>query len=377
MPFLPLYKLPIEGFAIMKKQSLLLTAAALLPALGASPAALADGPRNYLYIVGSTTVAPFSEEVAKHVPKNAKLKTPIWESNGTNGGFTLFCEGVGMEYADIINASRPIKPSEFTACQNNGAGELLEVKIGYDGIVVAKDKKARPMDLTRKELYLALSKQVPDPACKQQPSCDALVPNPYKTWKQINPALPDTKIEVFGPPVSSGTAEVFADAVIEVGCDSYPALAAKRAKNLKEYNRICRNLREDGAYTEETSENIAGQLETHPDAIGIINFVRLRENESKLQASKLDGVSPSYDTIAQQTYPISRPLYFYAKKAHVTRIPGFAAYLAEFTNEKAVGPKGYLVTKGLVAMQPLEQKTFAADVKSLKTITTASAQHPL
>ena len=359
----------------MKTKPILLAAA--LPALLATGAALADGPRNYLYIVGSTTVAPFAEDVAKHIAKSAKLKPPLLESNGTNGGFTLFCEGVGMDYADIINASRPIKPSEFATCQNNGAGELLEVKVGYDGIIIVNDKKAKPIELTRKELYLALSKHVPDPACKQQPSCDTLVANPYKTWKQINPALPDVKIEVFGPPVSSGTAEVFAEAVTEVGCDSYPALAAKRAKNLKEYNRICHNLREDGVYFEETSENIPSQLETRPNAVAILNYSRFKENTARLQAAKLDGVLPSYDSIATMTYPVSRPLYFYAKKAHVDRIPGFKAYLAEFTNDKAVGPKGYLLAKGLIAMQPQEQKTFAANAKELKAMTLDAADRKL
>jgi phosphate transport system substrate-binding protein len=271
-----------------------------------------------------------------------------------------------MDFPDIVDASRPIKQSEFATCQNNGAGDLLEVKIGYDGIVIASNKKAKPMELTRKELYLALSKQVPDPACKT--ACDTLVPNPYQTWKQINPALPDLKIEVVGPPVTSGTAEVFAEAVIEAGCDTYPALAAKRAKNLKEYNRICRNLREDGVYEEETSENIASRLEARPEAVGIINFNRLKENNARLQAAKLDGVAPSYETIAAQSYPISRPLFFYAKKSHIDRIPSFKAYLAEFTNEKAVGPKGYLLAKGLIAMPPQEQKAFAADVKALKSM---------
>ncbi len=347
----------------MKKTSILL-AAAILSAQCASAPAWADGARNYLYIVGSTTVQPFSEEVAKHIAKSAKLKPPLMESNGTNGGFTLFCEGTGMDFPDIVNASRPIKQSEYATCQNNGAGELLEVKIGYDGIVIASNKKAPAMDLTRKELYLALSKQVPDPACKQ--ACDTLVANPYKTWKQINPALPDMKIDVVGPPVSSGTMEVFAEAVTEAGCDTYPALAAKRAKNLKEYNRICHNLREDGVYTEETSENIASQLETRQDAIGIINFNRLKENASRLKAAKLDGVAPSYESIAAQTYPISRPLFFYAKKAHVDRVPGFKAYLAEFSSEKTVGLKGYLLAKGLITMSPQEQKMVSADTKALK-----------
>jgi phosphate transport system substrate-binding protein len=337
----------------------LFISAGLLSAL--SIAAHAEG-RNYLYIVGSTTVQPFSEEVAKHIAKSAKLKSPLIEANGTNGGFTLFCESASTESPDIVNASRAIKPSEFATCQNNGVSALLEVKIGYDGIVIAHNKTSAPLELTRKDLYLALAKQVPDPNCKQ--ACDTLVANPYKTWKQVNPTLPDTAIDIVGPPVSSGTMEVFAEAVMEAGCDSYPALAAKRSKNLKEYHRACHNLREDGVYTEETSENIAGQLAIKPDTLGILSFSRLKG----LQTAKLEGVAPNYDSIASQNYSVSRPVYFYAKLAHVDQVPGFKAFLAEFTNDKAVGPKGYLLSKGLIAMPVAEQKRYAADVKALKPI---------
>ncbi|MFM8330652.1 MAG: substrate-binding domain-containing protein [Candidatus Methylumidiphilus sp.] len=344
----------------MKPKHLLLAAAVF----GAQSVAMAEAPKNYLYIVGSTTVQPFAEAVAGKIAKSAKLKQPLFEPTGTNAGFTMFCEGGGFDSPDIINASRPIKKSEFATCQNNGAGELLEVKIGYDGIVIASDKKSKPLELTRKDLYLALDKQVPDPAC--QPGCDTLVANPYKTWKQVNPALPDIKIDVFGPPFSSGTMEVFAEAVSEAGCNSYPGLAAKKAKSEKEYNRICHNIREDGVYTEETLENVASKLDVSPDAVGIVTYSRLREHASHLQAAKLDGVAPSYESIANQSYPISRPLFFYVKKSHVGQVPGLLAYLNEFSSEKAMGPKGYLVAKGLVALPLLEQKGIAADVKALK-----------
>jgi phosphate transport system substrate-binding protein len=344
----------------------ILMAAALLAVQYNIGAARAEEPKNYLYIVGSTTVQPFAEDVAARLAKAKKLKPPLFESTGTNSGFTLFCEGGGFETPDIISASRSIKKSEFATCQLNGAGDIVEAKIGFDGIVIANSKKSKPLELTRKELYLALSKQVPDPTCKPNEVCDRLVANPYKTWKQINPSLPDIKIEVFGPPVSSGTMEVFAEAVSEAGCNSYPALAARKTKNEKDYNRVCHNLREDGVYTEDTSEVVVSKLADSVDAIGILNYNRLREHSSKLQAAKLDGVLPDYETIASQSYPISRPLFVYAKKSHAGRVPGLEAYLTEFSSEKAVGAKGYLVSKGLIALPAHEVKQYAAEVKALK-----------
>jgi phosphate transport system substrate-binding protein len=338
-----------------------LLAAAILCVAGG---ALADEARNYLYIVGSTTLAPFSEEVGSRIAKGAKIKPPLLESNGTNGGLTTFCEGPGKDYADIVNTSRPMKKSEYETCQKNGVGDLVEVKTGYDGLVIASNKQAKPMELTRRELYLALAKKVPDPACKED--CEKLIPNPYKTWKQINPNLPDAKIEVFGPPFNSGIVEVFAEAVLESGCNSFPWLRALKAANEKEYNRSCHNIRDDAAYVQETGDLIPSRLDDSADSVGIMVFSRLKENASHLQAAKLEGVIPSYETIAAQSYPISRPQYFYVKKANVASVPGLTNYLAEFTSEKASGDKGYLLAKGMVGLSPQELKASAANVAALK-----------
>ena len=338
-----------------------LLGAALVSAQLMSGAALADGPRNYLYVLGSTTLAPFTEEVAQRI----KIKAPLLESNGTNGGIMMFCEGTGMDFADIVNASRPMKKSEYATCQKNGVGDILEVKVGYDGLVIASNKKAKPLDLTRRDLYLALSKEIPDPACTE--ACEnKFVHNPYKTWKQVNPALPDTKIEVLGPPFNSGNVEVFAEAVLESGCNSFPWLRAMRTKNEKEYHRNCHNIRNDGAYTEETGDLIPSGLDGNLNAVGIINYNRFKENASHLQGAKLESVAPTYESIASQTYPIARPLYFYAKKAHVSRLPGFTNFLNEFTSEKASGQKGYLLAKGLVGLAPAELKASAVVTKTLQ-----------
>lgn len=321
--------------------------------------------KNYIHVVGSTTVVPFAEEVSSKLGK--KLKHPLFESTGTNAGIVLFCEAGGLESPDIVNASRSIRKSEYDICQSNNSGDLIEIKIGYDGIVIASGKKAKPMDLTRKELYLALAKKVPDSAaCEGKPNCDTLIANPYKTWKQINPALPDTKIEVFGPPLGSGTMEVFADAVTEAGCNTNPAIAAKRNWNEKEYKRICNNLREDGVYTEETAETVVDRVMENPNAIGIINYSRFKEHATKLQAAKIDGIAPDYDSISTKAYPVSHPLFVYAKKSHVGKVPGLEAYLNEFASEKAIGSKGYLISKGLIALPASESKQVAADTKALK-----------
>ena len=343
----------------MKKN--LLLGSAILSAQIIAGNALADGVRNYLYVLGSSTIAPFTEEVAK----KAKIKLPLIESNGTNGGIMMFCEGVGMDFADMVNASRPMKKGEYATCQSNGVGEILEVKIGYDGLVIASNKKSKPMDLTRKDLYLALSKVVPDPNCTE--SCEnKLVPNPYKTWKQVNPNLPDVKIDVLGPPFNSGNVEVLAEAVLESGCNSFPWLRALKTKSEKEYNRHCHNIRTDGAYTEETGDLIPTRLDGSVETVGIINYNRFKENASHLVGAKLEGVAPNYESIASQTYPIARPLFVYAKKSHINRVPGFGTFLNEFTSEKASGPKGYLLGKGLVGMSSAELQSYAADVRALK-----------
>jgi phosphate transport system substrate-binding protein len=308
-------------------------------------------------------VQPFAEEVANRVAKSAKVKRPLFEPTGTNAGFTQFCESGGLDSPNIVNASRPISKKEFDTCQSNGAGDLIEVKIGYDAIVIASAKKAKPLDLSRKDLYLALAKQVPEPTCKA--GCEKIIPNSYATWQQINPALGGGSIEVLGPTFSSGSMEVFADTIMDAGCDSF-VLAAKKTKPETDYKRLCRNLREDGVYTEETGETIASRLATSTDVVGILNYSRVKANAARLQAAKLDGIAPDYNSIAQQTYPAAFPLFFYVKKSHIGQVPGLQAYVNEFISDKAAGAKGYLLAKGLIALPAAEQKTVAANVKAQK-----------
>lgn len=332
--------------------------------------AVAQAARDYISIVGSSTVYPFATVVAEQFGKTTRFKTPKIESTGSGGGLKLFCEGVGVQYPDITNASRRIKASEIERCASNGVTEILEVKIGYDGIVVANSKKAPRLKLTRKDLFLALAKQVPDPA-----GGELLVKNPYKTWKQINASLPDAKIEVLGPPPTSGTRDAFVEVALEGGCEQFGFISAMKSADSSGYKTLCHTIREDGAYVEagENDNLIVQKLEANPDALGIFGFSFLDQNADKVQGSVIDGMAPTFENIADGGYPVSRPLYFYVKKAHIGTVPGIKEFLAEFASEKAWGPDGYLADKGLIPMPDNERRKFLADIKNLTNLKPASS----
>jgi len=328
--------------------------------------AIAASGRDYISIVGSSTVYPFATVVAEQFGKTTSFKTPKIESTGSGGGLKLFCAGVGVEHPDITNASRAIKKSEFEKCQANGVTGIIEIKIGYDGIVMANSKKASPLKLTRKDIFLALAKDVPDPS-----GAEKLVPNPYRTWKDVNSALPATKIEVLGPPPTSGTRDAFVELAMEGGAKKFAWIKAMKNKDKKKYKAVCHTVREDGAYIEagENDNLIVQKLEANPKALGIFGFSFLDQNTDKIQGSFVDGVQPTFDAIADGEYPVSRPLFFYVKEAHVNVIPGMKEYLQEFTSEKAFGEDGYLSEKGLIPMPDSERKMFRSNAGSLKTLT--------
>jgi|AMFO01.1.fsa_nt_gi ABC-type phosphate transport system, periplasmic component len=339
----------------------MLFGSALALVLGAQAQAAS---RDTIHIVGSSTVYPFATVVAEHFGRATRFKTPRIESTGSGGGMKLFCAGVGVNHPDITNASRRIKKSEFAKCQANGVKEIVEVKIGYDGIAIANSRKAPRFDLSRKDLFLALARQVPDPAA---PESGKLVPNPYQTWKQVNPSLPDVRIEVLGPPPTSGTRDAFAELAMEGGCKQFAWIKALKHQDKKRYKAICHAIREDGPYIEagENDNLIVKKLVANPRALGIFGYSYLEQNADQLQGSLVDGVAPEFELIADGSYPVSRPLFFYVKKAHVGRIPGIREYLAEFTSEKAWGDDGYLVDKGLIPMPEEERRAFAKAAREL------------
>ena len=322
-------------------------------------AALAQTGRDYITIVGSSTVYPFTTTVAEQFGKTAKFKTPKVESTGTGGGFKLFCGGVGPQYPDLTNASRAIKPSEVDTCRKAGVTGILEIKVGYDGITVSNSKKGPPFRVTRKDLFLALARQVPDPANPQN-----LIANPYRMWNEVNKALPAEKIEVLGPPPTSGTRDAFVELVMESGCATFPWIKALKDVDEGRFKRVCDAIRDDGAYVEagENDNLIVQKLIANPKALGIFGYSFLEENLNQLQGASIEGVAPTFEDIASGRYPVSRPLFVYAKTAHVGVIPGVREFLAEFVSDRAMGPEGYLADKGLIPLPAAELAKVRASV---------------
>ncbi len=326
----------------------------------------AQSSRDYINIVGSSTVYPFATVVAETFGKTTGFKTPKIESTGSGGGFKLFCEGIGVEHPDIVDASRAIKKSEIETCAANGVTDIIEVKIGYDGIAIANSRKAPQLRLSLKDLFLALAKNVPDPK-----GGEMLIPNPYKTWQDVNSGLPNATIEVLGPPPTSGTRDAFVELAMEGGCKEIDWIKTIEKKNREHYKSICHTIREDGGYIEagENDNLIVQKLEANPNALGIFGYSFLDQNYDKVQGSIIDGVVPSFDTIGDNNYPIARPLFLYVKKAHVGMIPGIKEYLSELVSDKAWGEEGYLADKGLIPMPIAERQIYAQNVKQLRIIT--------
>ena len=353
--------------------------------------------RDSVSIVGSSTVYPFATVVAERFGRSTDFKTPTIESTGTGGGLKLFCSGLGTNTPDITNASRRIKMSEYDDCQTNGVTDIVEVLVGYDGIAIASSTESAQLEISLNEVYLALAKDVPDADGK-------LVAHPNITWKDVNSLLPPTKIEVLGPPPTSGTRDAFVELAMAGGAKGVPdlkelsglsadqvdeikammvklgvplgvydALAERKGKAPKGkdvFTTLAYAIREDGAFIEagENDNLIVQKLQANPDAVGIFGFSFLDENRDKVQGAIVDGVVPTFDSIAGGEYPVSRPLYFYIKGAHVGKIPGIQEYAIEFTSLKAMGEDGYLPERGLIPLSGAEFIQIQDDVKTLKRL---------
>lgn len=342
----------------MKNSLTFAAAAALVVAGGFAQSAEA---RDQIRIVGSSTVFPFSTAVAEQFGKSTKYKTPVVESTGSGGGMKLFCAGVGVGHPDITNASRRIKSSEFKKCSDNGI-TIVEVKVGFDGIVLANSKSTKPLALTKKQVFQALAKEVPVDG--------KLVANPYRKWSDIDPSLPNAKIEVLGPPPTSGTRDAFVELAMEGGAKAFPMLKDMRSKDKKAFKAVAHSIREDGAFIDagENDNLIVQKLEANPAAVGVFGFSFLDQNADKIQGATVDGVQPTFEEIASGKYGVSRSLYFYVKKEHVGVVPGIDEYVAEFTSEKAWGEEGYLVDKGLIPLPEADRKNGAAEAKAMTSL---------
>ncbi|SUB00016.1 phosphate binding protein [Pannonibacter phragmitetus] len=318
--------------------------------LGAGELALA---RDKVQIVGSSTVYPFAAAVAEQVSLKNGGKFPVIESTGTGGGIKLFCAGSGDATPDVTNASRPMKPAELEECRANGVTPV-EIRFGFDGIVLAGAASGADMNLSLDQVFLGLARKVPVEGKLQD--------NPFQSWRQIGSTLPDKRIEILGPPPTSGTRDTFVEIAMEQGC---AALADAGSLGLK--GAACHELRQDGSFLE-TGENddlVVTMLEQNPKALGIFGYSFLERNRGDLKPVSISGVEPSAGNIAAGTYPLSRPLYFYVKKEHLGKVPGLEEYLLEFASEKALGPDGYLAMIGLIPLpkhQRLENEKLAGEL---------------
>ena len=322
--------------------------------------AAAAQARDQIRIVGSSTVFPFTTRVAEEFGRTTNFKTPVVESTGTGGGFKLFCEGAGVDTPDIANASRGVKKSEVETCAKNGVTEITEIKIGFDGIVLANSLASPQLNINLQQLFLALAKDVPD-------GKGGLVANPNKMWSDVDKSLPAKKIEVLGPPPTSGTRDAFAELAMEGGCNRIPELAALKKTDEAKHKAVCQGIREDGAFIEagENDVLIVRKLEANKDAFGIFGYSFLDQNRDKIQSSLIDGIDDDYDNISSGRYPISRSLFIYVKKAHIGVVPGIKEFLSEYTSDKAWGPEGYLADKGLIALPDAERAKWRAQALAL------------
>ncbi|PHS26704.1 MAG: phosphate ABC transporter substrate-binding protein [Robiginitomaculum sp.] len=350
--------------------------------------------RDTLHIVGSSTVYPFSTAVAENFGAQTDFPTPIVESTGSGGGMKLFCAGVGENTPDITNASRRMKASEWKICHKNGVTDIVEVKVGYDGIVIANGIDAPSFNLTLKQVFLGLAAQIP----VAEDNC-VLKDNPYTKWSQIDPSLPDEKIEVYGPPPTSGTRDAFVEVAMEKGAKQIACLKALRGakpgdavyqkmvpllpKGLgkkadgtplagkKIFKHIAHLLREDGAWIDagENDNAIVQTLEKTPSALGIFGFSYLDQNGDQIKGAVVDGKEPSFENIASGAYPISRDLFFYVKKQHTSLVPGIPEYVAEFTDDETWGEFGYLGDKGLIPLPKDDRTRIGENARALAVMT--------
>lgn len=321
--------------------------------------------RETIEVVGSSTVYPFSTVVAERYGRSSGKPTPKIESTGSGGGMKLFCSGVGTNFPDITNSSRRMKLSEFAQCQRNGVEEIIEVQVGFDGIVLANSINVPVMNLSRQDIFLALAARVPGARDGE------LIENPYTTWQQVNPRLPDDPIEVLGPPPTSGTRDAFVELAMEGGCKKTPWLAAMKKSDKQDFKAICHTIREDGLYIEagENDNLIVQKLQANPRALGIFGFSFLDQNADTVHGASIESVGPDFESIADKSYPISRPLYFYVKKAHVGVVPGIQDFINEFTSEKAWGEEGYLADKGMIPLPIKQRKATAKNIRALVSMT--------
>ena len=337
---------------MVKSRTLALAALAAIAAAGAAEA------RDQIRVVGSSTVFPYSQAAAEEFANKSGMMAPVVESTGTGGGFKIFCQGLGPEHPDVTGASRAIKKSELEQCARNGVVDITEALLGYDGLSIAIARKGPDMDLSEQQVFMALAAEVPVGG--------AWVANPYKTWSEIDPSLPDMAIQAYGPPPTSGTRDAFVELALHDGCNAFAETAALSDDDT---GVKCSRMRQDGPFIEagENDNLIVRRLQADATALGIFGYSFLYENLDTLKAVKVDGIEPNFDTIADNSYPIARPIFFYVKNAHRGVIPGLNEFLEEYVSDAAMAPGGYLSERGLVPLSDAMRREVQDAVLGAKT----------
>jgi phosphate transport system substrate-binding protein len=319
----------------------LLLSAALLCACGSRDT------EEPIWAAGSSTVFPFASRVAENYARKTRRPAPRVESLGTGGGIKAFCDGVGEDTPDIAMASRPMKAGEFDDCAEAGVGPIAEVIIGSDGVVIAGDRRGADYDLTLEQVYRALAREVPGPD-------GGFVPNPARTWQDLDPALPPVRIQVYGPPPTSGTRDAFVELALQPGAKALPQLAALSKSDKDAFEARAGALREDRAWTD-AGENDNAMVQTlvrTPGSLGVFGYSFLGQNRDRVKPATVNGVAPTTEAITEGRYPLARSLYLYVKTAHLQRKPAMRLYLAEFLSDAASGKGGYLADQGLIPLPP-------------------------
>lgn len=337
-----------------------LAATALVASVAFAGAAHA---RDQVKVVGSSTVFPYSQAAAEEYASKSGKPAPVVESTGTGGGFKAFCGGIGPDHADITGASRAIKESEIKLCADNGVTDITEALIGYDGLSIAHARSGPEIDLTEEQIFKALAAELPD-------GKGGFVANPNKKWSDIDASLPQVDIVAFGPPPTSGTRDAFVELVMHDGCKDLAGMADLKKANADKWNEVCSRMRQDGPFVEagENDNLIVQRLEADPNAVGIFGYSFLYENNDKLKAVKVNGVEPNFDTIADGSYPVARPIFFYVKNAHREVIPGMNEFLQEYVSDGALGADGYLPERGLTPLSAEKLKEVQTAVTEAKKL---------
>ena len=319
--------------------------------------------RDQIRIVGSSTVFPYTQAVAEEFANATGNPAPVVESTGTGGGMQIFCSGVGPNFPDIVGASRAMKQSEWKLCQENGVTDVSEALIGYDGLSIAMSSDGVDINLSEAQIFQALAAEVVING--------EIVSNPYTHWNQIDSSLPDTQIIVLGPPPTSGTRDAFVELVMHDGCNDFGEIEALQTSDKDRWNTICSRMRQDGPFVEagENDNLIVQRLQQDPTAMGIFGYSFLYENLDTLKGVSINGISASLESIADDSYPVSRPLYFYVKNVHRLVIPSLEDFIGEYMSENALAPNGYLTERGLVSLSDESRESLRNSVLSGKTMT--------